>query len=1045
MKRNLLNFVLSLVLITNVAWAQERIVSGKVTSAEDGSPIPGVNVILKGTTSGNTTDVTGSFKLSVPSSGGVLVFSFIGLKTQEVQIGERAIIDVPMSADVTQLAELVVTAQGVEKDQRSIGYAMKTVKGDLVAQKSEVNFLNTLQGKLSGVIITGASGGAGSSTNINIRGVTSFSGSNQPLIVVDGIIFNNDVNSNPSLFGGGGQNTLFGTQPSNRLSDISPENIESVNVLKGPGAAVLYGSRASNGVIVITTKKGSKVAGKTEVTITSSINFQDVYGIPKFQEQYGQGVNNDYNPTSTNSWGPAFGGALTQVLNDQQTELVPYQAYPNNYKGFFDQGRTIQNGVNIASGDKEKNFSLSLSSSDQKGIIPTTEYSRYSVQVGGNTKLDNGLRLSSSVTYVRSGQNGAFQGNGGSATGQLTRVPVSYNLNHGTNTNPTTGGSVYFLPGQNHPLWSVRNEQVNTTIDRIFGNMTIGYDIKPWLNVSYRATSDVYTDRTKSYNAVGSARFPSGRVDEAVTYSSELNGDLMIRASKDDILPGLTASVLLGNNLNQRVTQGTYADAVALTVPHFRSLGVGGVFTNTSNFGTKRRLSGVYGNLNLAYKDYLFVELQGRVDKSSTLPKENNTFFYPGINASFIVSEALKIESSILSSLKVRGSAAKVGKDANPYLLNPVYVIGSYGNNVASITFPMSIGSSSVPGFGPSARLANPVPLTPEFTTSYEGGVNVGLFKNKLTLDVGYFYSESSNQIFNVSISNSSGYDTQTSNVGLITNKGWEVELSANPVRVGNFNWDIAFNFSALRNKVERIAPGITSSTIGGNSFIGISPSIKEGYPYGVVVGTDYATNEHGQRLINPATGAYQPGVPNNVVSNPQNKWISGLTNTLTYKQFALSALVDVKYGAQLYSFTWTDLRQVGMLEITGKDRDKPRVLPGVIANGDGTYTDNYIQIASQTYWNGLGGLASKAAVFDATTYRLRELSFSYQLPASLLSKTPFGGVSIGLSGRNLWFYAPNAPGDPELNTQGAGNIQGMDLNGAPNTRNYGFNLRVSL
>ena len=1015
--------------------AQARTVSGKITAVEDDSAFPGVNVVLKGTTIGTVSDSDGNYALSVPAEGGTLVFTFIGAKTVEENIGDRNVVDVRLEADVTQLTEVVVTAQGIERDERSLGYALQTVKGSEISQKSEPNLLNTLQGKLAGVNITGASGAAGSSTNINIRGVTSFSGSNQPLIVVDGIIFNNDVDQST--------NTLFGTQPANRLNDISPENIESINVLKGPGAAVLYGSRASNGVIVITTKKGSGVAGKTEVTFTSSVNFQNVAGLPKLQNQYGQGLNNDFNNTSSNSWGPAFGGSLTEVTTIQG-DVVPYQAYPNNVKGFYETGKIFQNGVNIAHGDKDKNFSASISSTLQDGIIPGTEFNRNSVQLGGSTKLDNGLRAATSVTYVRTFQTGVTQGNGGSALGQMTRIPRSYDL-LGRPHSTALGRSIYYNPTQNHPLWSTENETLTSNVDRIFGFVKLDYDVKPWLNIAYRVTADTYTDRRKLALSIGSARAPTGQVAEDIFYNSELNGDLMVTAKKEDLfLDGLAASFLLGQNINQRNFQNTTADAVSLTVPGFENVSNGSVYSGIFDSKTTRRLVGFYGDLNLSYKEYLFLELQGRVDKSSTLPVANNTFFYPGVAVSFVPTEAFAIESNILSYAKVRASVGKVGKDANPYLLSSFYVPASFGNNLASVTFPMTIGSASVPGFSPSTRIGSNT-LTPEFTTSYEGGINVGLFKNRLSVDVGYFYAESKNQIFNVAVSNSTGYDTRTTNVGLITNKGWEVELSATPIEAGAFRWDVSWNFARLRNEVVSIAPGVTSSTISGDSFIGIAPSIMEGQPYGVIIGTDFAKNADGERLVNAQTGLYMPGTPNSVIANPNPEWISGLTNTFSYKGISLSALVDVKYGHDLYSFGWIDLRSNGSLEITAKDREMPRVLPGVIDNGDGTFTNNYIQVSSQAYWQGLGGLASKSAVFDATTYRLREVSLSYSLPTSLISKTPFGGVSVGVSGRNLLFYAPNAPGDPELNAQGAGNIQGMDLNGAPNTRNYGVNLRITL
>ncbi|MBA4055153.1 MAG: SusC/RagA family TonB-linked outer membrane protein, partial [Marivirga sp.] len=566
--------------------AQERTISGKVVSIEDGSPFPGVNVVLKGTTTGTVTDAEGNYTLSVPADGGTLVFTFIGSKTVEEVIGGRSTIDIKMETDVTQLTEVVVTAQGIERDERSLGYALQTVKGGDIAQRSEPNLLNTLQGKLAGVNITGASGGAGASTNINIRGVTSFSGSNQPLIVVDGVIFNNDVNNST--------NTLFGTQPANRLNDISPENIESLNVLKGPGAAVLYGSRASNGVIVITTKKGTRVAGKTEITLTSSFNIQNVYGLPKLQNQYGQGINNDFNNTSSNSWGPAFGGSLTEVTTIQGA-VVPYQAFPNNVKDFYETGKVFQNGVNIASGDKDKNFAASISSTFQDGIIPGTEFNRNSIQLGGQTKLDNGLRVGSSITYVQSKQGGVTQGNGGSALGQMTRIPRSYDL-LGRPYKDALGKSIYYLSTQNHPLWSTENETLTSSVDRIFGFVKLDYDVRPWLNIAYRATADTYTDRRKLGLSIGSARAPTGQLSEDIFYNSEINGDLMITAKKEGLfVEGLSASFLLGQNLNQRTYQNTTTDAQSLTIPGFENISNGSVYTGSADIKRLRRLVGFYG------------------------------------------------------------------------------------------------------------------------------------------------------------------------------------------------------------------------------------------------------------------------------------------------------------------------------------------------------------------------------------------------------------------------------------------------------------------
>lgn len=1020
--------------------------SGRVTSSDDGSTLPGVSVQVKGTTRGAITDADGNYRISVPVNAR-LVFSFIGYTGQEIAVGNKTTINVTLVAGSQSLDEIVVTAQGIERDKRSLGYATQEIGGNILAQRSEPNLLNALQGKVAGVNISGSSGVPGASTNINIRGITSFNGSNQPLIVVDGIIFSNDVNLT--------QNTLFGTQPSNRLADINPESIESVNVLKGPAAAVLYGSRASAGAIVITTKSGRNQNNKTEVTVNSSYNVQDVYGIPKFQNDYGQGANNLLTPTSNNSWGPPFVGGPTSVTNNQN-QVVPYQAYPNNVRDFYRQGSILQNSVNIASGDATRNYIISIGNTLQSGIVQNTKFNRTNVSLGGESKLKNGLKVSGTGTYVQTVSRAVPGGNGASAFGQITRIPRSYDLANEPYQG-VDGRSIYFTPTTNNPQWSVNNERLDSQVDRFFGNFQLSYDVASWLNVAYRVTGDTYTDRRKLILPIGSGRAPSGQVQQDNFFRNELNGDLLITARKDNLfMEGLNANLLLGNNLNQRKTQESAADATSLTLPGFYNINSGTVFTGTFESSTLRRLVGYYGQLSLNYNNYLFLELSGRADQSSTLPKANNTYFYPGASVSFVPTDAFKINSDVLSYAKVRASIAKVGRDADPYQLSTVYNKSSYGNNVANIVYPLA--PNNTPGFSIDTRIGSNN-LKPEFVTSYEFGINLGFFKNRLSIDATYFDSKSTQQIFNVAVSNSSGFDTRTTNVGELQNRGVELILNATPVRIGGFKWDATLNYTLIRNKVVSIAPNVKSSNISGNSFIGIAPSIYEGYPYGVIVSTansrvqntdpnglyyDATGQFAGQYLVNGSTGQFAPGLANAVISNPQPNYIAGLTNTFSYKGVALSVLVDTRQGGQIFSFNAVDARQNGSMYVTGIDRDQPRILPGVIQNTDGTFRPNNIQLPAQTYWSALGGLASEAAVYDATVYRLREVALNYTLPKTLLGKTPFGTISVGVSGRNLFFYAPNFPADPEVNTQGAGNIQGLDLNGPPNTRNFGGNIRLT-
>ena len=1031
MKKALLGLAAGLVTVFSVI-AQNRTVTGTVTSVDDPDGIPGVNVSIQGTTTGAITNMDGSYSVEVPSGSDVLIFSFVGFESQEIAIGNRSVIDVILEPDVRVLTEFVVTAQGIERDERSLGYSVQSIEGETVSQRSEPNLLNSLQGKVAGVNIGAGSGAPGSSTNINIRGITSFTGSNQPLIVVDGIIFSNATDNT--------QNTLFGSQPSNRLADVAPETIESINILKGPAASVLYGSRASAGAIIITTKTGKGLQDKTEVTFTSSLNFQKAIDYAPLQNEYGQGTQNNYLPTTTASWGPRFGTPGYETVVNTQGETVPYRAFPNHFQEFFQTGKIFQTGINIASGNMDNNYVLGVNTTNQEGVVPNSGFDRYSVQVGGNKTLNNGIKVGGTMTYVKSIQNNTTSGNGGSAFGQITRIPRSFDFS-GRPFQDELGRSIYYNPPNTHPLWSTENELFESKTDRVYGNLNIGYDFTDWLNVSYRVTADTYTDRRTQLLRIGASRASRGEVDEDMLFRSELNGDLLINMRKSNLFAeGLNANLLLGQNINQRDFQNINVIGQSLTIPGFDNVSNASVFELSNESRNRRRLVGHYAQLSLDYEEYLFVEFSGRVDQSSTLPAANNAYFYPSVAVSFVPTDAFGFESEILSYTKIRASAAKVGRDADPYLLQSVFIPAGFGNNLAEITFPFA----GIPGFQPSSRIGSSE-LTPEFITSYEVGLNLGLFGNRLGVDLAYFNTISTNQIFNVAVSPSSGFDTRTTNIGEMTNKGLEAVLSSTIIKGGDFLWNADLNFTRIRNNVVFIAEDVQSSTIPGNGFLGISPSIAVGHPYGVIISTAHPRNEAGELLVNPVTGAYAPGVPGQIVANVQPDWTAGLNNTFSYKGIQLSALIDIRYGGELYSFGQGDLKSGGHIDYTAVDRDQPRILPGVIANGDGTYRPNNIQIPAQTYYSNLGGLGTEGVVYDATVYRLREVALGYELPSRFLSNTPFGQASLGISARNLFFFAPGFPGDPEVNTQGAGNIQGMDLNGPPQTRNYGVNLRFTL
>jgi hypothetical protein len=653
------------------------------------------------------------------------------------------------------------------------------------------------------------------------------------------------------------------------------------------------------------------------------------------------------------------------------------------------------------------------------------------------------------MTFTNTLQNGILGGNGNSSLGVLWGLARSIDLTSyktkGTYKNPD-GTNNFPIPSTDNPYFGAYENPLRSNLYRILGSVNIGYDLTSWLNVSYRLGIDAYNDRRKQIFAVSAARVPAGQELENTVFRSEINGDLILTAHKSDVLvKDLDITALLGQNINQRTFQSVQVQGDALAIPDYYNVNSATNFNVGSNESTTmQRLLGYYAQLSFAYKGYLYFELTGRADQSSTLPASKNTYFYPSVNTGFVFTDAFKITSDVLSYGKLRASIAKVGSDAPPYLLENTYSPGAYGNNVASFNFPLTTSNGPLAGFGNTTRIA-PVTLSPEFTTAYEVGANLGLFKNRVSIDVAWFNSVSKSQIFNVGISPSSGWNTLTINGGKMTNKGVELLINVTPVVTRNFKWDVSGNFTKIVNKVVFIAPGTDNFAIPGSAFIGSTPSIKVGQPYGVILGgvipRDSVT---GQRIINPSTGLYATTIANQVLSNPNPDYSLGFTNNLKYKSISLGFTFDFTKGGQILSFTAAAFKSRGAWAPTAVSRDLPRILPGVIPTGGGKSIPNNIQISSQAYWQTVGGLQSEFNVYDATVFRLREISLGYDLPSSVIRNLHMNYVRLSVFANNVFFVAPNAFTDPELNTQGAGNIRGLDLQSAPNARTVGANLKIS-
>jgi TonB-linked SusC/RagA family outer membrane protein len=1025
------------------AGAQDRTISGRVTD-EKGLSIQGVSIATSDGKSGTQTDKDGNYSLSVSQKAKSLLFSSVNYATTSRSIGQQSSINVSLTSNSGKLEEVVVTALGIVRDKRSLSYATQTLKTDQIADRGEVNIINALQGKIAGVNITGASGAAGASTNINIRGITSFNGNNQPLFIVDGIPISNDVDRTA--------NTLFDNQPANRALDIDPNSVESVNILKGPAAAVLYGSRASAGAIIITTKKGSR-GGKTEITVTSSYAQQSAVGLPKVQNDYGQGLGGVYNPVSTSSWGPRFGSTPT-IANGLIIGGVTqnYKAYADNINDFFERGSIVDNSLVINSGDAKQNYIFSLANTSNIGILPNNKLKRTNLKFGANTILRDKIKIGGSIAFTNTLQDGIVGGNGGSALAVLAGLARSIDLtSYKTNGNYKNldGSNNFLIPNTENPYFGANENSTKSNVYRYLGNISLGYDIKSWLSISYRLGLDAYSDRRKNIYAVTAARVPGGQIIENTIVRTELNGDLLITAKKNNLFFNkFDATLLVGQNVNQRKVQSVFIQGDGLAFPGFYNVSNATTLTNgTSESNTTNRLLGYYSQLSLSYGNFAFLEFTGRTDQSSTLPKSTNSYFYPSVSAGFIFTEALGIKNNILSYGKLRASYAKVGRDAPAYQLLNTYASGGYGNNVASFSFPLTTAAGNVAGFGASSRIAPIEPLTPEFTTSYEGGFNIGLFKNRITFDFAMYDQRSTDQIINVALAPSTGYANKTTNIGELSNKGIEMLLTLNPISKKNFKWDISANYSKVKNEVISISPGITSFSIVGNAFTGSVPSIKVGEPYGVILGGVIPRNADGQRIINPATGLYQPTIAGQVLANPNPDYSVGFTNNITYKNLSLSVTCDFTKGGQILSFTSGLYKSRGVLLETASDRELPRILEGVIESpaGSGKYIPNNIQISAQSYWQTLGGLQSEFNVYDATVFRIREVSLGYDIPVYNLTGKFLKGLRFSVFGRNLFYNAPNSIIDPGVNTQGAGNIRGLELQSAPNARTIGANIKISL
>jgi TonB-linked SusC/RagA family outer membrane protein len=1056
-----------LMLSSALVFAQTRTLTGTVRDAQ-GAPVPFATVTEAGTRNAVQADANGVYTIKVGSNAR-LTITATGYTAQAGTDGG----DIVLTRNDTQLSEVVVTtAQGVRRDKRGVGYSAPTVSNADLTKGQSTSALNALQGKVSGVNITSTAGAPGSSSRVVIRGGSSITSTNQALLVVDGVPIDNS-----SVLGGG--SSLSSVDFGNRGNDINPDDIESITVLKGPGATALYGSRASNGALIITTKsgKGNRNA-KNEVTFSTGVTFSSILKLPDLQNQYGQGYTdgsgNPYNdPIENWSWGPRFNDSLVQwgqAINGVRRER-PYSAVRNNVRDFFETGKALNNNISFSGGGDRSSYFLSLNALNSDGIMPTNrdKYNRYSIRFNGTTQLANKISSSLSVNYSRinSDQVGGGQG-AGSVYNNVLQTPRNIPLNELKDlNNPYNSMGGRFDPSGNelfgyygaytvNPYYLLSAYHNKNNVDRVIGNFSVTYKPTSWLDITERFGGDVYADRREEtdpkFNLVpadntsgyydGLTKTSAGRFYTANYNVSDLTNDVMATVRKK-ISNDLNATLLVGHNIRVRTDNSLEAQTNAaggLVIPGLYNLANSNGPVATGNAFAQRRLVGVYADLNLSYRNFLFLGATARNDWSSTLPKENNSFFYPGVSGSFVFSELLK-NSPVADWLqygKLRSSWARVGNDAGTHLLESYFGKTTINGGFGSTVFPFG----TVPGYTLGNQIGS-ADLKPEITTAFEVGAELGFLKNRATVDFSYYENNSRNQILGVPISPATGFTSRVSNAGVVKNKGIELGLRGTPVKTtSGFAWELYGTYTRNRNEVSGL--DVDQIVLGG--FSGMSVVAANGKPYGQFYARDLLRDDQGNVVVNRTTGLPQL-TPSAVYLGTYNPdFQASLGTNLTYKGWSMGVLFDTKQGGKFYSRTKDILDFVGSAAETAEGDRAGYVFPNSVYMDpvSGKYVSNTsVKFKPEDYYP---NIVDGQHVLDASFIKLREANLTYSLPKSMLQKTPFGAASLSLFGNNLWIKTAkeNRYVDPEINSAGAGNTQGFDFTAQPSVRNYGVNLKLS-
>lgn len=1060
--------ILSFVCIFTVTQtqAQDRQVTGTVTAADDGEPLPGVNVTIRGTTRGTTTDVDGEYEILVSDNNQELRFSMVGYTTRDVTVGEQFVIDIALSETALQLEDMVVTAFGMERERRSLGYSTQSVSAQDLSEARETNIVNSLRGRVSGVEIT-QSPVPGGSSGILIRGVSSLTGDNMPLIVVDGVPIDNQQLQAPSVASGG-------IDYGDGIGGVRAENIEDLTIMKGPNAAALYGARGANGVVVITTKSGENRSG-IGVEVNSNVTFDRIGMKPQFQNGYGPQYSFDWDdvPLTTHEGeeyplvnpgvdqhGPPLDGRL--IILQGMPELGPIPATPqprDNIYDFYNTGVTANNSIAFSGGDQNTTYRLSFSDQRNEGVVPRSNFGSNSAGLRITSNLSDRLRIDGRANYYRhSGDNRAAIGTNFNNTFLNLMMTArfvdldwleDYKRPDGTMVNSSTN------PSLTNPYWIV-NERLNEdTRDRVYGFVSANYRFTDWLDLNVRAGTDTYHDQRflrapitdNNANLNGMVANHSFRVQEN-------NYDFMLSAVRD-LNADFSSSLSVGGNYLYRQREHTGNVGSNLSVPNLYHISNANSINNIYDLN-RREMQSLFAMGQIGYRDYVYLDLSARNDWSSTLGLENQSFFYPAASMSLVFSDAFNIDSPILTFGRLRASYAQTGNDADPYRTSSGFNLSSIDYNGARMT--------TIPGTIPLLDLKN------ELTSSWEFGADIRLFENRLSLDVATYLASTENQIFAVPISNATGYSNRLINAGQVDNQGIELAVNARIVETQSFMWDLGLNASRNRSEVVELAPGIETHHLanGGRANLLARP----GQPYGDIQATVPVRNEEGRLILNQ-DGTLLRAPEQDIIGNMQPDFIGGIMNEISFRGFSLGAVMDYRVGGDIISIT----KGEGLAKGTGihtQDRSSEMFYEGLIPNmynedgvlfeshlasennwdiedftEDGTYRENNQPVDPVAYYpQRFWGSMAEFWLEDGTYLALNELTLGYNFSETTLTKTPFTSLRVSLVGRNLAYLYMDSDfrkmGVPPLssNSRHPGSMAYEETN-FPLLRTLGFNINA--